>query len=272
MDNITITDRDDGFGAQFQHIIFGIIYAEMNNKTYIHKPISKMAHNYENNPNFIDEIEEFINIRNHYKTNKEIQDAKPIDFWTLYNFITADENLNPSNARFNACLNQTNSLEKIKTIFWENKTNPYHNQVNRGREDTIQKNTTTTIHIAVHIRRPNAQDDRIEGADTPDEYYLNLMNQIRQEYQSQTPKQNILFHIFSQNTLDRTKYEAAEDIILHIDEDIKSTFTSLVAADILIASKSALSYCAGLLTNGKVYFMPFTSSLNPTKTDWLLTS
>jgi hypothetical protein len=257
MNNITITDRDDGFGAQFQHIIFGIIYAEMNNKTYIHKPISKMAHNYENNPNFINEIEEFINIKNHYKTTIQEPSVQIIDFWTLYNFITADENLQPSTIRFNHWLQKTNALEKIKTIFWENKTNPYQTQ-------------DTTINIAVHVRRPNDQDDRIEGADTPDEYYLNVIKQIRDKNLRHPQEKKLLFHIFSQNTIDKTKYNA-DDITLHIDEDIKTTFTSLVGADILVASKSALSYCAGLLTNGKVYFMPFTSTLNPSKDSWILT-
>jgi hypothetical protein len=57
--NITINDRADGFGAQYQHIIFGILYADIHNNTYIHKPITQMSHNYENNPNFINEIEEF---------------------------------------------------------------------------------------------------------------------------------------------------------------------------------------------------------------------
>lgn len=260
MNNITITDRDDGFGAQFQHIIFGIIYAEMNNKTYIHKPITRLAHNYENNPNFINEIEEFINIKNHYKTTTDIQEAKPIDFWTLYNFITADENLNPSTERFNYCLNSTTAIDKIKKIFWENKTNSYF-----GNDEIQNQN----INVAVHIRRPNEQDDRLEGADTPDEYYLNLIDKIRKEQTNNNKK--ILFHIYSQNTIDRTKYDA-EDIILHIDEDIKTTFLSFISADIFIASKSALSYCAGLLTNNKVYFMPFTSSLNPSKDSWILTT
>jgi len=257
MDKITITDRDDGFGAQFQHIIFGILYAEMNNKTYIHKPITRLAHNYENNPNFINEIEEFINIKNHYKTTIQEPQVQVIDFWTLYNFITADEHLQPSTIRFNHCLQQTNALEKIKTIFWENKTNPYESQ-------------DTTINVAVHVRRPNDQDDRIEGADTPDEYYLNIMNQIRDKNTRHPQEKKLLFHIFSQKTLDKTKYNA-DDITLHIDEDIKSTFISLVGADILVASKSALSYCAGLLTNGKVYFLPFTSTLNPSKDSWILT-
>lgn len=259
MNNITITDRHDGFGAKFQHIIFGIIYAEMNNKTYIHRPISKMAHNYDNNPNFINEMEELINIKNHYKTTIQEANVKLVDFWTLYNFITADEKLQPSTIKFNHCLQQSNALEKIKTIFWENKTNPYKTQ-------------DTTINVAVHIRRPNNQDDRLEGADTPDEYYLNLINQIRDKHIRHPQEKTIIFHIFSQNTIDRTKYDA-DDIILHIDEDIKSTFISLIAADILVTSKSALSYCAGLLTNGKVYFLPFTTStLNPAKKDWVITA
>jgi hypothetical protein len=253
MENITIDDRCDGFGGQYQHIIFGIIYAEMNNKIYIHKPITKMAHNYENNPNFINEIEEFINIRNHYKTTNEISTIQTIDFKILYDFITCDTNLQPSNVQFNHCLNKTNAIENIKQIFWENKTNPY-------TSDNI-------INIAVHIRRPNSEDDRIEGTDTPDEYFLNTINYIRND---ETIQEQKIFHIFSQNTLDITKYNA-EDIILHIDEDIKTTFLSLVSADILITSRSALSYCAALLSNGKVYSQPsiLFFKYNPNKNSWI---
>lgn len=239
---ITITDRQDGFGAQFQHIIFGMMYAELNHKTYIHKPITQMAHNYNGNPNFVDEIEDFLNIKNHYQTTREVEHVQSIDFWSLYNFITAD---------FNDCIRKTKTLEKIRHIFWENKTSPYSSE---------------RCNIAVHIRRPNMEDDRIEGADTPDEYYLNRIEKIRRDEDVTKGK---IFHIFSQNTLDRTKYDQP-DIVLHIDEDIRTTFLGLVAADILISSKSALSYCAGLLSVGRVYAMPFHSSLNPMKDGWIL--
>jgi len=245
--NITITERDDGFGAQFQHIIFGIIYAQMNGFTYIHKPITRMAHNYENDPHFIEKIEDFLNIRKHYKTTADVSHVESVGFWPLYHFITGVEDSNKE--RFHYCLkNDNGAIEKIKRIFFENKTNPY---------DSSVKN------VAVHIRRPNIGDDRLEGADTPDEYYLNLMEHVRQ-----TTRGEILFHIYSQNTLDSEKYRGLPYLVFHIDDTVTNTFLGLVFADVLIASKSALSYCAGLLTNGTVYTMKYVSELNPLKEDW----
>ena len=254
MTNITITDRDDGFGAQFQHIIYGIIYAEMNHKTYIHKPITRMAHNYEDDPHFVNEIEEFMNIKNHYKTTREISNVEVVDFWTLYNFITNYENVDPRKEKFNFYLSQTNVLEKIKSIFWENKINPFCN--------------TSATNVAVHIRRPNREDNRIEGSNTPDESYLHIINHVRHTETIAHPDKKVFFHIYSQKSIDVTKYNA-EDMILHIDEDIKSTFTGFVGADIFIGSNSSFSYCAGLLSEGKVYFIRSNSTLSPPKHDWI---
>jgi len=247
--NITITDRDDGFGAQYQHIIYGIIYAEMNNSIYIHKPISKMAHNYENDPDFVSKMEDFINIKNHYKNIYEESNYTVIDFWTLYNFITHD---------FNYCLQNSNHIiEKIKGIFWENKENLFFSELSESNH---------LIHVAVHVRRPNIFDDRIEGADTPHSYYLNLMDKIRRE------NGHVIFHIYSQGMdEDFHMYIGCGDTILHINEDIRTTFLGLISANILITSKSALSYCAALLTDGQVYFLPFLSDLNPYSNKWILT-
>ena len=57
----------------------------------------------------------------------------------------------------------------------------------------------------------------------------------------------------------------SEDTTLHINEDITTTFTGMVASNILITSRSSLSYLAGLLTDGVVYYQPF---WHPPKKDW----
>ena len=56
----TVGSRTDGFGAQFQTIIYGIIIIETQGQTYYHTPILSMEHNYDNDPNFLNKVEELI--------------------------------------------------------------------------------------------------------------------------------------------------------------------------------------------------------------------
>lgn len=42
--NYTICGKQDGFGAQYQSIMSGIVYCEFNNLNYVHTPISKIHH------------------------------------------------------------------------------------------------------------------------------------------------------------------------------------------------------------------------------------
>ena len=247
MSYITITDRDDGFGAQFQHILFGIMYAEQNGCIYVHNPISKMDHNYNEDPEFIEKIEEFINIRNNFKTIKEIPNYISIDFWTLYPSVVNN---------FDKCIEQNKS--RLKSIFWENKTNIY----NEVPYNEVPYNEKTT-NIAVHIRRFNKCDWDSSRIDS-NSYFLNLIQKIRETYPGKK-----LFHIYSQGDEDNFKEFVQEDIVYHLNEDIRDTFLGLVSADILITSKSALSYCAAILTDGIVYFNKF-GDLNPPYYKWIL--
>jgi len=244
MNYITITDRDDGFGAQLQHILYGIMYAEQNNYEYIHKPISAMEHNYDNNPQFISKIEDFLGLQGNYKSIHDVHQYDIITFWPLYNFITAD---------FNKYLENSQAIQTYKSFFFLHKKNPF---------TSIQK---CEMNIAVHIRRPNICDNRIEGADTPDSYYLNLMQKIRDEYSGSK-----IFHIYSQGPIENfSAFCHTDDVVLHLNEDLCDTFLGLVYADILVMSKSAFSYSAAILSDGIVYFTGL-GDLNPPCHRWLL--
>jgi hypothetical protein len=244
MSYITISDRGDGFGAQLQHILFGMMYAKRHGLTYVHKPINSMEHNYDNKSIFIEEIEEYLNIRNNYITLYDKPDVPDVYFWTLYNYVAVN---------FEECLP---TLAHYKTIFWSNKTRAYDRD---------------KMHIAVHVRRPNPHDNRIEGADTPDSYFLERMEQVRREYPGE--KQ---FHVYSQGTIDTFSYYLQEDVQLHLNEDIRDSFLGMVSADILIASNSAFSYTASLLTEGIVYCIrpkdkkPMMDDLAPLAQKWIL--
>ena len=53
-EKLILIDKTDGFGSQFQSIIFYILYANFNNLDYIHKKIKIMDHNYNDDVNFIE--------------------------------------------------------------------------------------------------------------------------------------------------------------------------------------------------------------------------
>ena len=109
------------------------------------------------------------------------------------------------------------------------------------------------FNIAVHIRRPNPDDNRIMGVDTPDKYYLDNMNNLRQKYKDK----KIMFLIYSQGELSNFSKYIANDTILKINMNIFDTFTEMVGADALIMSRSSFSYSAAVLSDGDIYYQQF---------------
>jgi len=241
--NYTTTEiYNDGFGAQYQRIISYYIYSKYNNLIFHYRPFDKIEHNYDNDEQFINKKEEFINLKNNlinYDPNKYNYNIK--DVWCIYNYI--DKNINE--------YYQSEHMEFIKDCFWKNKDKKYF------------KNDK--INVAVHIRRQNNNDyNNFDPSlrSLPDTKYLNIINIIRNRH-----KTNLLFHIYSQgNITDFDKFKN-EDVVLHIDTDIEDTFIGLVAADILITSKSSFSYVAALLSNGIIYYNPF---WHPPLNKWII--
>ena len=142
------------------------------------------------------------------------------------------------------------SFRKIKTLYFKDKQSPYSGEC---------------VQIALHIRRPNVCDVRVEGTDTPDSYYLHCMSILQAKYLSE--KKQCLFHIFSQGS--PTLFESYKQfpVVFHLDEDVFDTFNSLVFADVLVLSKSSFSYVAALLSDAVVVYTPF---WHPPRKHWFL--
>lgn len=233
---VTNPERNDGFGGQFQTIIASAIYAELNNKKYVYTPFKTMAHNYNNDPDFILKKEWLINFIDNFETINENHTVTNRHATYFINFF---------DSHVAACANSL-VLKKIKKIFRANKkTDNYFNNQN--------------LNIAIHIRRPNPRDDRITGTDTPDTIFLNIINQLRIIYTSKNP----LFHLYSQGNKENFRLFDAPNIILHLDESTENTFIAMVLADVLVVGASSFSYAAGLLSEGTVYCLPFWHSPLP---------
>lgn len=240
---ITNPRQYDGFGSQLQSIIASVMYAELVNKKFAYRPFKGMEHNYDNgdprDPKFLEQKEELINFKNNFElVDKNDTNKKYITHTGVFYKTFLDNNMMQCS--------YSHSLRKIRRIFRENKnTKNYFNNKN--------------LNIVVHVRRPNSHDNRKLGTDTPDDFFINIIKKLRVIY----AKKNPLFHVHSQGEREHFTAYNAPDIVLHLDESVEDCFTAMVLADVLVTSASCLSYMAGFLSEGTVYYTPYWHSPMP---------
>lgn len=233
----TTKPKTDGFGSQFQTFLCSIIVAETTDHIYIHTPIKEIEHNYDNNYEYINKIEYLMNIKNNYKsidslTNDEKIYLEIYDMGNTYNIFenNIDYYLDSS------------SFLNYKQIFWKNKDKHYFKNNKKN--------------AAVHIRRGDVSQRENTDRYLDNTHYISIMKLIKDKY----PHDDLLYHIYSEGNIDDFKeFNDLKDynIIFHLNEDIFNTFTGLVAAEILITSKSSFSYAAALLSDGEIYHKRF---------------
>lgn len=223
----------DGFGSQFQSIIYAVVYSEYHRKNFIYSPFRYMAHNYDADPTYLERKENLINFIGHFEVN---YDEKRQQLIGLKGYIVQDF----FEKNIELC-SKSASLAKIKAIFRENKT----------RTDYLDDEH---VHIAMHIRRPNSHDIRGGTTDVTDEVYLQILEDLKNKY----AEKNYLIHIYSQGKLsDFEETFGGDDTLLHINESLEDSFIGMVLADVLVTSVSSFSYCAALISEGEIYYIPF---------------
>jgi hypothetical protein len=231
-------DKNDGFGSQFQSIVFYILYAHFNNLDYVHKKIKNMEHNYNNESDFIERVNHCMNIQGNYDDYDDYDYIKNINAYSI-NTSSREHIYRVVEDNLDLYTSNNEAIDKIKKCFWQNK------------DKDVYKNNK--FNVAVHIRRPNIHDDRIEGTNTKDSYYLNAINSIREKYKNK----DVCFHIYSQGIIENFDCYKNDDVIFHIDEEVTKTFIGLVGSDALVMSASSFSYIAAILTDAEVYYLPF---------------
>jgi hypothetical protein len=277
---ITNVSLSDGFGSQYQHIISCILICIHKKYTFIYTPIQKMEHNYNNDPHFIENIEEFMNLRKFFTTIEESseEEKKNMRVFGMDAKYEIDRHVDT--------YANENALSIIRYMFWENKNknaifnndndNDTHNLYSIGSKSSriaymsFRKNRCTSApifridnkytNVVIHIRRPNIHDNRTSGTDVSIHTYMNVIHKIREE----NPDKKLLFHIHSQGEehefeMFRQNNETGEahDIILYLNCDLRESFLQMCAADILVISASSFSYIAAFICEGTVYYIPF---------------
>ena len=231
--------RSDGFGAHFQNIIIDILYTyNATNNQYVFPNISGFEHNYTNDPDFSDRLVRYMNLREHFSLKNDSDTSANIQYYSVSNYTYVENNLTQ--------LLASPTINLIKSLFYADKKTPYD---------------TAFYNVAIHVRRHNKEDNRIDGTNTPDEYYLNVIKYIRANHNN--TEKPLRFHIYSQ-CADSEGAEAAckekfmsLDTEFHLNGDVLPTFHGMVFGDALVTSASSYSYCAAMLNNGVIYYKRF---------------
>jgi len=242
----TIATTTDGFGAQYQKIIQTYIFCKLNNLIFLYKPFSNVEHNYDNDINYIEKIENLVNLKNNI-TNIDINSneyIKELNYtWDVRPFFEPNIDL---------CCNSEH-MKFIKDCYWSNKDRNFYNN--------------NKFNVAIHIRRENNPVDRggLAGdrANTPNSYYLNVMNHISKKYSDK----DIIFHIYSQGDINNFRDLENNNVKFYLDYDVFESFKGLVSSDVLVISPSSFSYVAALISEGEIYYKPFWH--NPKK-EWII--
>jgi hypothetical protein len=236
--------RDDAFGAQYQSILWSILYAEENGHTFCYSPIRHMNTQEADKKKSIEDCEKLMNIRDKYSnvftkyTNSgEIVYALRAPIF----FSEIEKNLDK--------YHDSPTFLKLQNYYFENKSNPFDKE---------------HIHVAIHIRKALSFDDN-NGAYRNDTYYINnilLVQKLLENY----PKP-LLFHIYSTGHLEEFEIYKNFPVQLHINEPVPETFIGMTFADLLIPARSSLSYTAALLSKGTVLYNKF---WHPPRKHWLI--
>ena len=220
--------RNDGFGAQYQTIVYSAIFSRLTNKKFCYTPFKTMEHNYDNDTDFLNKKELFINLINNFPLSSSLDNVEELKFQSIRPYVeySIDYSI------------QTDIFKHIKHLFHLNK---------KSKFDKQNKN------VAIHLRKINKADN--EGCYNThyekDEYYIKAINHLRSFGDKKT------FHIYSQGKIEEFESFKNEDVVFHLDEPLEDTFYDLTTADTLVMSKGSFSYMAGLLSLGEVYYLPF---------------
>lgn len=221
-------DGKDGFGSHMQQYINGLMFAQLHGDTLYLSYDTDFEHNYTNDPTYKERMLTYINLHKYYGMPKDIDERSLPIVRNHYQF--AEDNLD--------LILSSPEFALLKSRFFENKKNPYD---------------SSFFNVAVHIRRPNPHDNRINGTDTADDIYLSIIESIRSKHKDKCIK----FHIYSQGKLEAFDIYKGDDVELYIDAPVETTYDGLIFSDILVLSRSSFSYSAALLTDATVYYLKF---------------
>lgn len=243
---ITNEFRSDGFGSQYQQILFYYVFAEMKNLTFHYSPLTSMEHNYLNEEDYLERKEILMGFKKNlplFEGDKVLNGSR----LAVYDFIS--NNLN------DFC--KTEALKKAKKFFYES----------QKKETYLDDNF---FNVSFHVRRNVKHDSR--GVFNDDQMILSCIKAIRKNKFQKPLKIHIVadgLNFIDDNISNFKNIFQGEEIEFHLENPVETDFCILVFSDILVMSRSSLSYVAGIISNNTVVYIPFWHPPLPQK-NWIV--
>jgi hypothetical protein len=249
---ITCSGKTDGAGAQAIAIMSTILFAHDLGLTYVHTPFGQIAHNTDNDSDWEYKWEKFLNlgkgevfIDDVAKSGVEVIDLSELSKLSLYKPDT---------------LYTVSQCHKYANFFpdrYSTLTDTFKAKYLASDKISYNLNTSSEeINVAVHIRRGDINSSGLNSIRyTDNEFISKIIYQIIENL-SQLGL-NACVNIYSQGKKENFGKLQNLNVNFHLDQCVFTTFNSLVKADILVMSKSTLSYTAALLSEGIKIYDPF---------------
>jgi hypothetical protein len=258
---ITCSGKNDGAGAQAIAIMSTILFARDSGLTYVHTPFNKIAHNTDNDSEWECKWENFFNLG---KGEVSIDDVKESGIEVINLSELSKLSLHKSNTLY-----RVSQCHKYANLFPDR----YSNLTDSFKAKYLASDKThyslhilpQKINIAVHIRRGDINSSGLNSIRyTDNDFIAKIVRQIVENLSRSGL--DVCINLYSQGKIEDFCELQNLNVNFFLDQCVFTTFNSLVNADILVMSKSTLSYTAGLLSDGIKIYEPFYHK--PLK-DWL---
>ena len=265
---IMATGKNDGAGSQAQAAMSAICFAEALGLEYIHRPMTSMLYELQTptdeaaactvverhtggyvgarvSTESIQQWEDYFNLGS---GARQISDCTgpvvPLDQLLMAPHTWPDNAIIEAPHYLHFCNQEPDAWEHVV---------PAMRAKHRAGRPRVENDTFT---VALHMRRGTIRPDNRKFARnyTGDAVFMNTLGRVIELVSTRVSRPRI--QLFSQGSEEQFADFAQYGCELHIDEPALDTHAQLVAADVLILSKSAFSYTAGLLHEGLTLYDP----------------
>ncbi|BAS59556.1 hypothetical protein NIES2135_09160 [Leptolyngbya boryana NIES-2135] len=248
---VTCTGKTDGAGAQIQAVLSTLLYAHEFGLQYVHTPFQELAHNDENDPNFAQQWEDFVNLG---------FDEPSVYQLDLTNFKTVSVRSNLDKIDLSVAEPKTLFVVTHCHQFADRYPHRYSKLLKRFQykyQQSLHPKVTefdpTQFNIALHVRRGDVNQTTNCERYTTNQTLKALIENISDLLAPFNVKTQ--FHLYSQGQIE--DFPDLDHIVFHLNEPAMKTFHHLVQADVLLMAKSSFSYSAALFSQGIKLYSPF---------------
>jgi len=240
---ITCHGKTDGIGAQALAIMSAQLFAYHFKVNYIHTPFNNIQ--FQNSRE--KELESFMNLGEGEtkitETSMPVARRKKLAYFFKKNVIYEIPHFHEFTD-----LN-TEKYLLIKPILQK--------KFNINKPTAAQENSNE-LRISLHLRRGDVTADQHPDRFTNNEVTISRLKTILDQLNSLNVNTSLtIISEGSEQDFAQFKENLNTKINYLLDANIESTLNKMINTDVLIIAKSALSYCAALLTNATVIYEEF---------------